>query len=384
MSEFVPIASPCLDGNERKYVEECLDSTWISSTGRFIGLFEQAFADYCGVKYAVSTNSGTSALHLALLALGVHCGDEVVVPTLTYVATANAVLYCGGTPIFVDAEPVTMNLDIRRVESLITAKTKGIIPVHLFGHPVDMDPLLEVAERYNLWLLEDAAEAHGAVYKGRKVGSIGAAATFSFYGNKIITTGEGGMVTTNDGALADKMRLLRGQGMDPLRRYWFPTVGYNYRMTNVAAAIGLAQLEGIAVRLQERRNTAFRYRQSLSHLDLVLSLPSEESWACHAYWAYPISLKPTAKISRDQVMAHLLASGIETRPVFCPMHQLPTYAKGGLTFPVADECSTRGILLPMHGNLTPGSITRIVDALAEICSVTPAGRSVTPSRPCRS
>ena len=256
----IPVSHPVLGGNEKRYVLECLETGWISSIGRFIRLFEDAFGRYCEARHAIACNNGTTALHLALAGLGTGPGDEIIVPTLTYIATANAVRYCGAQPVFADSEPGTMTVDPARIEERITARTKGIVVVHLYGHPADMDPILEVARRRGLFVVEDAAEAHGALYRGRKAGSLGDVATFSFYGNKIITTGEGGMVTTNDAALSERIRILRGQGMDPGRRYWFPVVGYNYRMTNIAAAIGLAQLEQIYRFIEKRLEIACRYR----------------------------------------------------------------------------------------------------------------------------
>ena len=247
MSEFIPVAAPALIGNEKAYVLDCLESSWISSNGAYIERFETVFADFIGTRHALSCCNGTVALHLALLALDVRPGDEVIVPSLTYVASANAVMYCGAKPVLVDSEPETWNLDPARIEELINPRTRGIIVVHLYGHPANMDPILEIARRRHLFVVEDAAEAHGATYRGQKVGTLGDLATFSFYGNKVITTGEGGMVCTNNEVLARKVRQLKGQGQDPRRRYWFPIVGYNYRMTNIEAAIGLAQLERIEV-----------------------------------------------------------------------------------------------------------------------------------------
>jgi len=245
MKRFIPVANPVLNGNEKKYVLDCLESTWISSSGKYVKRFEEGFANYCCVKHALSCCNGTVALHLALLALGVGPEDEVIVPTLTFVATTNAVSYCGARPVFIDVDQETWNIDPALIEEKITTRTKGIIAVHLYGHPVDMDPIISIAFNHNLFVIEDAAEAHGAKYKGRMIGSISDIATFSFYGNKIITTGEGGMVVTSDDTLANKINQLKESGMDPDKRYWFPTIGYNYRMTNVAAAIGLAQLEKI-------------------------------------------------------------------------------------------------------------------------------------------
>ncbi|MGH9437337.1 MAG: DegT/DnrJ/EryC1/StrS family aminotransferase [Terriglobia bacterium] len=278
----ISVSHPWFAGNEKKYVNECLDTMWISSLGRFIAQFEEEFAQFCGARHAIACNNDTTALHLALLAMGVEPGDQIIVPTLTYVAPVNAVKYCGATPVLVDSEPSTMNMDPALIEDRITAKTKGIMAVHLYGHPAEMDPILEIARRHGLFVVEDAAEAHGAMYRGRRVGALGDIATFSFFGNKIITTGEGGMVVTNNSDVDAKVRLLRGQGMDPKRRYWFQTVGFNYRMTNIQAALGLAQLEQIHTHIQRRRTVAGWYLKHLSPLERWLQLPMEMDWATHA------------------------------------------------------------------------------------------------------
>lgn len=365
---FIPVSHPVLDGNERRYVMECLETSWISANGRFVPLFESAFAQYCGVEHAVAVSSGTAALHLALLALGVKPGDEVIVPALTYVATANAVVYCGARPVFADSEPQTWNLDPSELERLITPRTRGIVAVHLYGHPADMDPILKIASRHGLFVIEDAAQAHGAEYRGRRVGRFGSAAAFSFFGNKIITTGEGGMVVTEDGELAERMRWLRGQGMDPKRRYWFPIVGYNYRMTNLQAAVGLAQLERIDQRLEERRRIAQWYERHLAPLEDRVVLPRQQSWARHAFWLYSIVLGDTAPVERDEVMTRLEERGIETRPVFYPLHVLPPYEESRVRLPVAEQIANRGISLPTHPLLTEEDICYVAGALGEICA----------------
>jgi perosamine synthetase len=359
--ERIAVAHPVLQGNESAYVQECLETTWISSAGRFIGEFEKGFASFCDVPHAVATNNGTTALHLTLVALGVGPGDEVVIPTLTYIATANAVRYCGATPVLADADPRTLNLDPAAVERALTPRTRAIIPVHLYGHPVDMDPLLELARSKGIAIIEDAAEAHGARYKGRRAGSLGDCATFSFFGNKIITTGEGGMVTTADAELEARLRLYRGQGMDPQRRYWFPVVGYNYRMTNVAAAIGLAQLERVDHLLAARRQVASWYIECLSDAGDDVVLPVEEPYAHHVYWIYNVLLQ--AGVDRDEVMRRLDADGIETRPTFFPMHVLPPYAEDPARFPVADDTARRGVNLPTHGLLTAEDVAYVAERL---------------------
>jgi perosamine synthetase len=275
------------------------------------------------------------------------------------------VRYCGATPVLVDVCADTMNIDPQTIESKITAKTKGIIPVHLYGHPAQMDVVNEIARKHNLWVVEDAAEAHGAEVKGSKVGSLGTCATFSFFGNKIVTTGEGGMITTNDDELAAKLRLFRGQGMDPKRRYWFPVVGYNYRMTNIQAAIGLAQMENIDTALADRDRLAGWYNEALADLAGKIVLPTEASWANQVVWMCNIFLSDGDEHKRDEVMQKLDAMGIETRPVFYPMHVLPPYMEDS-TYPVADLWSGRGINLPTHQDLTQDEIIRIAASLREV------------------
>jgi perosamine synthetase len=360
----IPVAAPALVGREREYVLDCLDSTWISSSGRYLDLFETAFAEFCGVRHAVACCNGTVAVHLALLAHGVGAGDEVIVPTLTYVATANPVTYCGATPVFVDSEPRTWNMDPECVAEAITPRTRGIVVVHLYGHPVDMDPILELAERHNLWVIEDAAEAHGARYRGRIVGSMGSLATFSFYGNKIITSGEGGMVVCDDERLAAAVRQLRGQGQDPQRRYWFPVVGFNYRMTNIEAAIGLAQLERIDWHIGRRREIAGWYREELACVEGV-ELSPQASWAESAYWITCAVLDEACFGQRDDVMRRLDEAGIETRPFFYPLHTLPMYQElnEGKQFPVAEDLARRGVNLPSSAVLTRQDVAYVCERL---------------------
>jgi perosamine synthetase len=363
----IPVAAPALVGREREYVLDCIDSTWISSSGRYIDRFEAAFAEFCGVRHAVSCCNGTVAVHLALLAHGVGPGDEVIVPTLTYVASANPVVYCGGKPVFVDAEPRTWNMDPDRIAEAITARTCGIVVVHLYGHPVDMDPILELAEHHGLWVIEDAAEAHGATYRGRTVGSMGSLATFSFYGNKIITTGEGGMVVCDDDRLAKRVRQLHGQGQDPERRYWFPMVGFNYRMTNIEAAIGLAQLERLDWHLARRREIASWYREELAGEEGI-ELSPEEPWAQSAFWIMCAVLDRDRFGQRDEAMRVLDEAGIETRPFFYPMHTLPMYEQDNESkeFPVADDLASRGLNLPSSATLAREDVARVCAALRDL------------------
>lgn len=364
----ISVATPLLTGNEKKYVLDCMETSWISSNGKYIGAFEQAFAEFCGVKHAIATNNGTTALHLALVAIGLQPGDEVLIPTVTYIATANAVRYCGGVPVLVDVCKETMNLDPAQLELKLTSKTKGIIPVHLYGHPAEMGTIMDFAKKNNLFVLEDAAEAHGAEYNGIKVGSIGDCATFSFFGNKIVTTGEGGMITTNSDELAAKLRLFRGQGMDPNRRYWFPVVGYNYRMTNIQAAIGLAQMETIEKSISDRKQIAAWYNEFLAPVADKIVLPQEMTWAKQVCWMYNIFIASGDEKRRDAIMKSMDVDGIETRPVFYPMHAMPPYFENK-AYPVADLWSGRGINLPTHQLLTRDDVHTVCAALIKALNV---------------
>jgi perosamine synthetase len=358
----ISVAQPKMAGNERKYVLDCLDTNWISSNGKYIGAFEASFAEFCGVKHAIAASNGTTALHLALVALGLRPGDEVIVPTVTYIATANVVRYCGATPVLADVCAGTLNINPNDIERKITTRTRGIIPVHLYGHPADMTAVSRVAKKHGLWVVEDAAEAHGAEVLGKKVGGLGACAAFSFFGNKIVTTGEGGMVTTDDDDLAAKLRLYRGQGMDLTRRYWFPVVGYNYRMTNIQAAIGLAQMEVVDQALADREAIAAWYGQALAGLEEELVLPEQAEWARSVFWMYTIFLNDGDAHRRDSVMRELDEMGIETRPVFYPLHVLPPYEEA-TSYPVADAWSPRGINLPTHRDLNRDDVERIAQSL---------------------
>lgn len=363
----IPVAAPALVGREKEYVMDCMDTNWISSNGKYIDQFEQAFAAYTGVPHAISCCNGTVAIHLALLAFDLKPGDEVIVPTLTYVASANPVVYCGATPVFVDVDPTTWCIDPARIAEKITPRTKGIIAVHLYGHPADMDPIMKMAAERKLFVIEDVAEAHGATYKGRMAGTLGDIATFSFFGNKIITTGEGGMMITRNPELAQKMRLFKGQGMDPNRRFWFPITGYNYRMTNIEAAIGLAQLEKIEWHISRRKEIAAVYTRQLSGCR-ELALPPNCEWASNVFWLYSVVLTEHCTLTRDEVMAKLAAVGIETRPFFYPMHILPMFSDlaKGQTFPVSDHLSSRGINLPTFANLQAEDLDYVIAQLLKI------------------
>ncbi len=361
----IPISAPDLSGREEEYVLECIRSTWISSKGSFIERFESAFGELCEARHALACNNGTSALHLALIGAGVEPGDEVIVPTLTYVASANAVRYCGATPVFVDCLPTTWNLDPAEVERKLTSRTKAIMPVHLFGAPADMDALRALADRHGAALVEDAAEAHGARVGDTPVGALGAVGTFSFYGNKIVTTGEGGMVVTNDDQIAERVALHKGQGQDPGRPYWFPVVGFNYRMTNIQAAIGLAQLESFERKLADRAKVASLYRERLEGVELQL----EEPGTTHAHWMVAALLPAELAGERDEVARVLADTGIETRPVFYPLHTLPPYAPEEPEpdgYPVATDIAARGLCLPTWGGLREEDVERVCETLVSV------------------
>lgn len=363
MADFIPVYEPVLGGNEKKYVLDCLETGWISSLGKYVPEFEQEFSSFCSRKFGVSVANGTVALQLALMALDIREGDEVIVPDLTFVATANAVSYTGAKPVFVDSEPDTWNMDPSRIEEKITKKTKAIIPVSLFGHPCDMDPILEIAKDHELFVIEDAAEAHGSEYKGRKSGSFGDVSCFSFYGNKIITTGEGGMCVTDNEKLANEMRFLKDHGMSSEKRYWHSKVGFNFRMTNIQAAIGVAQLEQIGKFIESKRKIARQYNSLLKDVKGI-SLPPEMPWAKSVYWMYSILVGDDYGMSRDELAAKLKAAKIDSRPFFYPMHQLPMY-KSERQFPVAERLSAQGLNLPSSPMLSKEDIERICRVIAE-------------------
>lgn len=363
---MIPVAKPSLGEEELKNVIEAVKDGWISSKGKFIEEFEKKFAEYCGVKYGIATSNGTAALHLALTTLGIKKGDEVIVPDLTFVATANTVIYCNAKPVFVDSDPEYWCIDPKKIEEKITKRTKAIIPVHLYGHPCDMDAILDIAEDHNLYIVEDAAEAHGAEYKGKKVGSFGVISCFSFYGNKIITTGEGGICLTNNRKLAEKMRTLRDHGMDSQRRYWYDVIGFNYRMTNLQAAVGVAQLERLDEFIGEKREIARWYKKELKELEEkeLIKLHPEMYWAKCVYWMYCILIKDKFGIHRDNLIDRLEKKRIETRPFFYPVHIMPPY-KNNERFPVAEEMSRKGINLPSGVGLAKEDIRKVVNAINE-------------------
>jgi perosamine synthetase len=363
----IPLAAPDLSGNELAYATDAIRSSWISSTGSYVQRFEEEFAQLCGSRAALSICNGTAALHLALLALEAGPGDEIIVPSLTYIATANAVHYVGAEPVFADVDPATWCLDPNAVEAAITPQTRGIVAVHLYGHPADMDALQAVASGHDLWIVEDAAEAHLATYKGRPVGSLGHMATFSFYGNKPFTSGEGGALTTDSEELEKKARLLRGQGMDPERRYYFPVTGYNYRLTNLACALLCAQLERRDELLARRREIFDLYRELLDGIPGVEFQPTAE-WAHPTPWLFSVLVDERRyRRSRDELADLLAKEGIETRPFFIPLHTLPPFrsaaaARGG-SLPVTEELAGQGLNLPTYTQLERDDVVAVADAV---------------------
>jgi perosamine synthetase len=364
-AETIPLAAPDLTGREAEYVAHAIESSWISSTGEYVDRFESEFAELCGTRSAISVCNGTAALHLALLALGVQERDEVLVPSLTYIATANAVRYVGAEPAFVDCDPETWCIDPRLLEASITRRTKGIIAVHLYGHPADMDEINRIAALHGLWVLEDAAEAHFARYKGRVVGGLAEMATFSFYGNKMFTSGEGGAITIDDLNVAQRIRLLRGQGMDPDRRYYFPIVGFNARLTNIACALLCAQLERREEIIAARRSVFRYYDQLLGEIRGIRRQP-RAVWAEPAPWLYCITVdKSEFGCGRDELAECLRVKGIETRPFFIPLHTLPPYADAvcGGDLPVTSQLAATGLSLPTFSTMSPKDVARVCEAI---------------------
>jgi len=364
---IIPVCEPTLAGNEERYLLECVRSNWISSAGRFVPLFEKSFAEFCGTRHAVACTSGTAALQLALYTLGIAPGDEVIIPTFTMVATASTVRHCGATPVFVDAEPRTWNIDVARIRAAITPRTKAIVPVHTYGHPADMDPIREIAREHGLLVVEDAAEAHGATYQGRPVGSLGDCACFSFYANKIITTGEGGMITTDDEELAQKARNIRDHAFSKERHFWHRVVAHNFRMTNMQAAVGVAQMERAAWLVEGRIENARRYAARLSRLP-GLTLPPATPGVQDVYWMYSVLIEDEFGATRDEVRRYLADRAIETRTFFIPMHLQPIYFRPEYPgrFPVAERLCERGLYLPSSSSLAEDDIERVCSAIEEL------------------
>lgn len=364
MKSRIPISVPDLSGREDEYLQECIRSGWVSSIGPFVKRFEAEFAAFCDRPFGVSVNSGTAAIHLALRVLRVGPGDEVIVPALTFASVANCIIYQGATPVFVDCQPDSWNLDPEQLESLISNRTAAIMPVHLYGLPCEMDQVLEVARASDTPVVEDCAEAHGAVFDSRPVGSFGVIGCFSFYGNKIITTGEGGMCVTSDESLDERLRVLRDHGMNKRRRYWHDEVGYNYRMTNLQAAVGCAQLERIEKFLSKKRWVAQKYQQRLNSTDLIL--PTDIRKAASVYWLYTVILPERfTEADRDDLIKYLGEQGVDSRPFFYPLHKMPPYEQYARPLPNSESIAARGITLPSFHAMSEQEIDRVSTTLTQ-------------------
>jgi len=354
----IPVYRPALGGNEKKYVNECLDSGWISSRGDFVARFENNFSDYLKVGASTTVSNGTVALHLALYALGIGSGDEVIVPTLTYIASVNAIRYVGATPVFVDSLADTWNIDPAQLAANITPKTKAVMIVHLYGNPCAMAALETICEDQGLCLIEDAAEAFGSQYDGRYAGAFGDIATFSFFGNKTITTGEGGMLTSNNQTLIQRAAHLKSQSVSPVKEYWHDELGFNFRMTNLCAAIGVAQLENADAILHKKRQIAKWYEAELE--GTALTFQTVEACAVSSYWMIAVLADNTAV--RDDIRRYLEQHQVETRPLFYPAHTMPAYQQKK-SFPVAAGLSQRGINLPSFPGLNKDNVVYICDCI---------------------
>ncbi|MBI2020019.1 DegT/DnrJ/EryC1/StrS aminotransferase family protein [Candidatus Daviesbacteria bacterium] len=361
---MIPVSKPIIPKNAERNLLECLKTGWVSSVGPFINLFEESFAKYLGISFAITSTSGTASLHLALAALNIGKGDEVIVPTFTMIAPVFAVLYVGAKPVLVDSDLDTWNMDTSLIEKKITKKTKAILVVHIYGHPADLKPILALAKKYGLFIIEDAAESLGSEYQGKKVGTFGDVACFSFYANKTITTGEGGMVVTNNKKLAKRLRLLKDMAHSPKKRFLHTEVAFTYRMTNMQAALGLAQMEIIDKIIEKKRSIAKFYHLRFSKLP-SLTLPPEKAWAKNVYWMYGILVK-----DRDKIRSKLKKQGIDTRDFFIPMHQQVVLAKLNLIqnkhYPVADYLSKHGLYLPSGPNLIIEEQKKVCQALEEV------------------
>jgi len=357
---MIPVYQPSISQLEKQYVNECLDSSWISSKGKYVSSFEKSFAEKTSVRYATSVCNGTTALHLALLSLGIGPGDEVIVPTFTYIASVNSIVYCGATPIFVDSLEESWQVDPEDIIKKITSKTKAIMIVHLYGQSCEMDLICKIAKDNNLFLLEDCAEAFGSYYKNKHVGSFGDISTYSFFGNKTITSGEGGMVVTNNETLYRRAVHLKGQGLAEHRQYWHDVVGYNYRMTNISCAIGQAQLERSDELLSKKRSIANYYHNAFEGTHVKTH--KEQPNTVHSYWMNSVIFECNQE-QRDQFRNYLSEKGIDTRPLFYPIHTMPMYSHKYQSHKVAEDISRRGFNLPSYPDLTKEQLEYISNTI---------------------
>lgn len=364
IDKFIPISRPSIEKKEIEYVTDVIKSGWVSSTGgKYIDIFEKKFAQYCNTKYAVATSSGTSALHLTLVCLGITSDDEVIIPDFTFIATANAAKYTGAKVVTVDIDDDTLCISPEAIRKAITSKTKAIIPVHVYGHPANMLEINKIAKEYNLFVVEDAAEAHGAKVNGKKVGGLSDAGTFSFFGNKIITTGEGGMITTNSKKLYKKIRYLRDHAMSDKKRYWHTEVGFNYRITNLQAALGVAQFERIDKFLKKRKKIFGWYQEGLRGVKEI-KLNHQSSWATTVYWVICLELKNYNESKRDALMKTLKNKNIDTRPYFYPVSDMPMYDDSYT--PITHKIYQKGLNLPSYFDITKEQVSLICSILKKI------------------
>jgi len=370
MNEPIPVNQPLLDGKERQYINECIDTGWISSEGPFVKQFEELFATRVARKHGIAVSNGSVALDAAVVALEIEPGDEVILPTFTIISCAAAIVRAGAIPVVVDCNPHTWNMDVDLIESKITPKTKAIMVVHIYGLPVDMDAILNLAQKHGLRVIEDAAEMHGQTYKGKPCGSFGDISTFSFYPNKHITTGEGGMIVTDDDNLARRCSSLRNLCFQPQKRFVHEELGWNFRLTNLQAALGLAQLERLDEFVIRKRNMGKRYTELLADIP-GLELPlSKTDYAENIYWVYGLILKDEVPFDADEAMKRLAEYKIGTRPFFWPMHEQPVFQKMGLfqgeSYPIAERMARRGFYIPSGMALTPEQMERVAEVLKEV------------------
>ena len=360
---YIPISQPSITQKEIDYVTDAVESGWVSSLGEYVEKFEKMFCEYCDTKYSLTTSNGTVALHLALAALDINQEDEVIVPDFTFVATANAVKYLGAKVITVDIDEETYCISPKAIEKAITSKTKAIVPVHLYGHPANMDEINKIAKNNNVFVIEDAAEAHGAEINGEKVGGLGEAGIFSLYGNKIITSGEGGIITTNNHILYEKMKYLRDQAMSYEKRYWHTEIGFNYRMTNLQAALALAQLERINKILDKKLEIFSWYHNYLNNINGIKLNPKLDNYK-NVYWVICIELLNFSENERDTLMAKLNEKHIDSRPYFYPISEMPMYSS--VYTPVTKLISKRGINLPSYYDITQDQVLYICKELKKL------------------
>jgi perosamine synthetase len=368
--DFIPVNQPLLDGNEKEYVLQCLDSGWISSEGDFVKRFENEFAQSLGCKYGIAVCNGSVALDVAISALGIGVGDEVILPTFTIISCATAIVRSGAIPVVVDCDRSTWNMDVNQIEAKITVRTKAIMVVHIYGLPVDMNPILDLANQYNLQIIEDAAEMHGQTYNGKPCGSFGTISTFSFYANKHITTGEGGMLVTDDLKLSDRCRSLRNLCFDNKNRFVHEELGWNFRMTNLQAALGVAQLERLEAIVSRKRSMGKLYTELLKDVS-GLQLPlTYTNYAENIYWVYAIILEDSIPFDAKGMMNRLGEQGIGTRPFFFPMHQQPVFKKMELfakvSCPIAENISQRGLYIPSGTALTKAQIQHVASIIKQV------------------